>query len=152
MDINQLKKLNRLNKIRVKRCEKQLAESKDLFHEACRKVDKRKLEISVIKNENNDLNTHLKKNYVSKSPVKREHVHIRRFWLNYDLEMHEYYYDQEIDEKSTTQSKYQESKNVWYKQKLKAEKLNNFYNSLSKERFVISENVEDEINQESKIK
>ena len=61
MDINQLKKLNRLNKIRVKRCEKQLAESKDLFHEACRKVDKRKLEISVIKNENNDLNTHLKK-------------------------------------------------------------------------------------------
>jgi hypothetical protein len=152
MDISQLKKLDKLNQLRVKRYEKQMAEKKVLYIDACEKVEQRNNEINNIKIENGDLNGYLKQDHVSCSPTKREYVHIRRFWLNYDLEMHEFYYTQEVDDKNNAQLKYDNSRQLWHKQKLKTEKLSKIHKSTSIEQNMKVENTEDEDNQESILK
>jgi hypothetical protein len=149
MDAKQLNKLNELNTLRVKRYEKELAESKAKLLEACDKVNKRDSEIKKISNESEELNSYLSRVQVSKSPTKREYVHIRRFWLNYDLEMHEYYYNQEVDEKNVATSNHNKTRKLWYKQKLKTEKLSKIHKSFIREKDLQFENKEDEENQES---
>jgi hypothetical protein len=151
MNAKQLHKLNQLNSLRVKRHEKKLSESKEKLLEACEKVIKRDKEIKTINNESGNLNIYLAREKVAKSPTKREYVHIRKFWLNYDLEMHEYYYNQEVDEQSAAVVHHNKIRKQWYKQKMKTEKLSKIYKTYTIENNMKNENQEDEDNQESLI-
>jgi hypothetical protein len=96
MDSNMTKKLHKLQKLRIRSIEKQLLHDKKEYLESCEKVHKRESEINNINYEKNTLKNHIKVTEVSESPVKRERVNIRRYWLNYDLEMHEYYHEHEL--------------------------------------------------------
>ncbi|MEJ2622328.1 MAG: hypothetical protein P8163_19385 [Candidatus Thiodiazotropha sp.] len=152
MDAKQLHKLNKINELRVRRLEKELAESKVKLLEACDKVVKRDGEIKKINSETGELISYLTHEKVMSSPTKREHVHIRRFWLNYDLEMHEYYYNQEVDEKNEADLNHKKTSKLWNKQKLKTEKLSKIHKSLINADNIRHESMEDEENQESSIK
>ncbi|MCG7984708.1 MAG: hypothetical protein JAY90_18400 [Candidatus Thiodiazotropha lotti] len=152
MDRSQIKKLNKLNDLRLKRQEKKIKQAKLSYIEACKKVENRNTQINDIKGQKQDLTKYLKIESNSKSPIKREYVQIRRFWLNYDLEMHEYYLEQELDERSTNHKNYQSDKKIWHKQKLKTEKLSELYVKSCKQHNSLIENREDEVSQEHMVK
>ncbi|MCG8040482.1 MAG: hypothetical protein AB2688_12160 [Candidatus Thiodiazotropha taylori] len=149
MNKSQVNKLMKLNSIRIRRQEKKLSQAKMTYVESCEKVDRRNIQINLINSENKELLEYLSLQTTSKSPIKREYVKIRKFWLNYDLEMHEYYLVQENDEKNINHSEYQSEKKQWYKQKLKNEQLSLIRTKvLSRDNSNI-ENREDELCQES---
>jgi hypothetical protein len=152
MDFKQLQKLNQLNALRAKRFEKELSESKAILLKACNKVNKRDDEIKNINKENSELNQYSSNKDVTRSPTKREHVHIRKFWLNYDLEMHEYYYNQEVEDKNKAVINHNKTKHLWYKQKLKCGMISSLSKSSNNEINALKEDKEDEENQEYCIK
>ncbi|MEW8350502.1 MAG: hypothetical protein AB2687_19520 [Candidatus Thiodiazotropha taylori] len=152
MNKSQANKLIKLNKIRIRRQEKKLTQAKMTYVESCKKVDSRNIQINQINSENKELLDYLSLQTTSKSPIKREYVKIRKFWLNYDLEMHEYYLVQEIDEKNINDSEYQTEKKQWYKQKLKNEQLSLIRTKLLSKDNSYNENREDELCQENMIK
>ncbi|MCG8067635.1 MAG: hypothetical protein JAY84_07205 [Candidatus Thiodiazotropha taylori] len=152
MKKSQANKLIKLNKIRIRRQEKELTQAKMTYVESCKKVDSRNIQINQINSENKELLDYLSLQTTSKSPIKREYVKIRKFWLNYDLEMHEYYLAQEIDEKNINHSEYQTEKKQWYKQKLKNEQLSLIRTKLLSKDNSYNENREDELCQENMIK
>lgn len=152
MKKSQANKLIKLNIIRIRRQEKKLTQAKMTYVESCKKVDSRNIQINQINYENKKLLDYLSLQTTSKSPIKREYVKIRKFWLNYDLEMHEYYLVQEIDEKNINHSEYQTEKKQWYKQKLKNEQLSLIRTKLLSKDNSYNENREDELCQENMIK
>ncbi|MCG7901287.1 hypothetical protein A3194_14340 [Candidatus Thiodiazotropha endoloripes] len=151
MNKSQISKLNKLNDLRVKKQEKQLKHSKYLYLESCEKVETRSCQINHLKKEKKGLLKYSKLETTLNSPTKREFVHIKRYWLNYDLEMHEYYLDQEIDERNTKHSQYERDKKIWYLQMLKKQKLSILHNNVCIEENAILDNSEDDINQENSI-
>lgn len=149
MEENNIDKLSRLQKIRVRSLEKKMIEDKINYLSTCKKVEERTAEINTIKNEKGYLNKYITNEHVSESPIKREFVHVRRFWLNYDLEMHEYYYNQEVQNQNEAEELYNQRKQLWNKLKQKTEGINK-YNICNKNKIrTKDENSEDELSQEN---
>jgi hypothetical protein len=148
MDSNMTKKLHKLQKLRIRSIEKQLLHDKKEYLESCEKVHKRESEINNINYEKNTLKNHIKVTEVSESPVKRERVNIRRYWLNYDLEMHEYYHEHEAEEREEKKEQYEKRKKNWFKEKLKAEKFKNLIFKNQIHETALTDNHIDELSQE----
>jgi hypothetical protein len=149
MDENNIDKLNRLQKIRVRSLEKKMLKEKLDYLSSCKKVEERAEEIDKITNEKKVLNKYITYDHVSESPIKREFVNVRKFWLNYDLEMHEYYENQERQNKNEAEELYNKRKQQWNKQKQKSESINKYNASKQNILRAIEENTEDEISQEN---
>ena len=145
LDIDSLKKILRLQKVRIRAHEKELLERKKAYDEAIEKLDQRNNEIHHIQTEHTGLRSYLNNNHVSESPVKRQYVHVRRFWLNYDLEMHEYYRDQEQNNYDKAKEKYNNSKQAWLREKLKSNKFHDELSSSVNKHQAVIENRHDEI-------
>ncbi|MES9938952.1 MAG: hypothetical protein ABW104_04170 [Candidatus Thiodiazotropha sp. 6PLUC2] len=121
---------------------------KKAYSDACHNLSERNKSITTIHNEKDTLKKYCNEKYVSESPTHRERVHVRNFWLNYDLEMHEYYHEQEVTTKTESEHKYSERKKTWNKEKQKNILLNNNLKSTLSTRSSVMENKEDEYSQE----
>ncbi|MBW9268590.1 MAG: hypothetical protein K1566_03000 [Candidatus Thiodiazotropha sp. (ex. Lucinisca nassula)] len=152
MNKSQVNKLIRLNDLRVRRQEKKLSQTKITYLESCGKVESRNTQINLISTENKHLLEYLSLQTTSKSPIKREYVMIRKFWLSYDLEMHEYYLVQEIDEKNINLSKYQTEKKEWYKHIVRKTQLSLMQTKLLSKEKSKAENSEDEFCQQNTLR
>ena len=148
LENDSLEKLLRLQKVRIRSYEKKLAEDKRSYLEARDKLNQRNNEIDSIQNQHEDIKGYLSMQHVSNSPVKTEYAHIRRFWLNYDLEMHEYYRDQENIDHDDAKNKYETSKKEWLRERMKSNRLNNEFKAFAAKKNVIIENTQDEVSQE----
>jgi hypothetical protein len=148
MDIDTLDKLVQLQKVRVRAHEKKLAQEKKAYLEACEKLEQRKKEINTINSEHKGLNEYISNKIVAESPTKRERVHIRRFWLNYDLEMHEYYHEQENIAKEEAHEQYTACKNHWMREKQKSLQLKYILKNENQALSALIDNRDDELSQE----
>jgi hypothetical protein len=148
IDINSIGNLLRLQKVRIRSYEKKLEDDKKAYKDAYEKLCKRNEEISNIQRERNGIRGYVEQHVVSSSPVKREYAHTRRFWLNYDLEMHEYYLEGEKAALDEAKIQYESSKNIWLKEKLKSKKLNDEYRIANKMKDLSIENAYEEMSQE----
>ena len=151
MDKQTLNKLKQLQKIRVRTQEKLLSIDKKSYMDACDVLEKRNSSISDIHEENNRVNTYASNDYVIESPVHRDRVHIRKFWLDYDLEMHEYYHEQELNSKIDAESVYVSRKKLWNKEKQKSDLLNKRLSKLMIQENALAENRDDELSQEDTV-
>lgn len=152
MDIVTLTKLNKLQVIRVRTQERLLTIDKKSYVDACDTLEKRNTTIQNIQNEKEALNVYISTSYVKESPTHRERVHIRRFWLEYDLEMHEYYHEQELNKKNEAEISYLQRKKLWNKEKQKSTLLTKKLSKFKILHTAVLENREDEISQEDSFK
>jgi hypothetical protein len=125
-----LEKLLRLQKVRIRAYEKKMNQDKQAYISAKEDLMKREQEITKIKDEHKDLNVYSDRPDVLESPVKRDFVKVRRFWLNYDLEMHEYYHVQDVEDHDQAKSNYDNARSTWMKAKLKNQKMQEEYNKI----------------------
>jgi hypothetical protein len=125
-----LEKLLRLQKVRIRVYEKKMNQNKQAYIEAKEELLKREHEITKIKDEHKDLRLYSDRSDVLESPVKRDYVKVRRYWLNYDLEMHEYYYEQEVEDHDQAKNNYDNARSTWMKAKLKNQKMQEEYNKI----------------------
>jgi hypothetical protein len=152
MDIDKLDKLVQLQKVRIRAHEKKLALEKKAYLEASQKLEQRKKEINAINGEHKNLNRYIRNQIVAESPTKRERVYKRRFWLNYDLEMHEYYHEQEIISKEEAYEQYTACKNNWMREKQKSQQLRSTLKNENQKQCALIEYRDDELSQEDQSK
>jgi hypothetical protein len=148
IDIDSIGNLLRLQKVRIRSYEKKLEDDKKAYNDAYEKLCKRNEEISNIHQEHMDVRSYVEQHVVSSSPVKREYAHTRRFWLNYDLEMHEYYLEEEKAALDEARIQYETTKNIWLREKLKSKRLSDEYRLANKMKDLSIENANEEMSQE----
>ncbi|MEJ2612139.1 MAG: hypothetical protein P8179_19235 [Candidatus Thiodiazotropha sp.] len=116
----QLSKILRLQSVRIRRYEREMFDKRNAYLESDKKVKQRESEIQNIHQTHSDLNNYRNSEGVLSSPNKMDLLKIKRYWLNYDLEMHEYYHQGEVSEKDEANQEYLKSRNIWLKEKLKS--------------------------------
>ncbi|MEJ2405404.1 MAG: hypothetical protein P8171_14105 [Candidatus Thiodiazotropha sp.] len=116
----QLSKILRLQSVRIRRYERDMLDKRNAYLESDQKVKQRESEIQKIHQTHSDLNNYRNSDDVVSSPNKMELLKVKRYWLNYDLEMHEYYHQGEVSEKDEANQEYSKSRNIWLKEKLKS--------------------------------
>jgi hypothetical protein len=130
-----LKRLDYLKKIletRLIKDEKLLSDAHKEYINAYDVLEKRK---SLIERLNVDkkrfkeyVNSHnLYGNYTLETRVREEDT---KYWINYDMELHEYYYSQEKVELDEKEHDYNNKRKVWMKQKKKIESLEKMYRNI----------------------
>jgi hypothetical protein len=142
--------LLQIQKARFSADENRLKQAQQAFLQAESVLNERTTTILTIKKDIN--NTYDYMSYKDSSSyaerISRGDAYL--FWLNYDLEMHEYYLAQEEERLNETKNEYIIAKQHWYKQKTKIDKLNEMY--LHNKKMINAENEEseEESNYESK--
>jgi hypothetical protein len=117
---SQISKILRLQSVRIRRYEREMFDKRNAYLESDQKVKQRESEIQKINQTHSDLNNYRDSDGVLSSPNKMDLLKIKRYWLNYDLEMHEYYHQGEVNEKEEANQEYSKSRNIWLKEKLKS--------------------------------
>lgn len=138
------KKLLQIYEIRLVTEEKRLIQARIEYQQACEKKRDRMDNIHLVNEQKNSLYRYLIQNDVANSPEKLNRSHEHRFWLNYDLEMHEYYLAIEEEAVAETKEKYQLLRDRWMRVKRKIEKLTTMYkHQANKEWIRFDENEEE---------
>jgi hypothetical protein len=139
--------LKRLLKIQISRLtahEKNLKQAQLEYKEAYAALNERRDNINLIKERIDNVYQYSTLDSESISPEKIDRCNVYLFWLNYDLEMHEYYHTQEEGRYEEANNQYITAKSSWYKQKQKTEKLNDIYIRNDNAQRALVEEMEDE--------
>jgi hypothetical protein len=139
--------LKRLLKIQLSRLtahEKMLKQARYEYKEAYETLKERKENINLIKQKIDNVYDYSTLKSGHTTPEMFNSCNSYLFWLNYDLEMHEYYHNQEEDRVKQTNTQYLIAKHNWYKQKRKSEKLNELYVNNKNIQQIKKEEQEDE--------
>lgn len=111
--LSSLTSLERLHQSRIRVCEIRYQEQKRKQEEAVRCVREREMSISQLKGEHSNLFTHLGREAVAKTPARVERVHVRRYWVQYDLEKDEYYLEIDRQDLGEAESKLSQARREW---------------------------------------
>jgi flagellar biosynthesis chaperone FliJ len=142
--LSSLEKLLQIEQLRLDSEEKKLNKTQEEYRQACNKRNERIGIIDNLKGRKGELYQYLLKDEVMVSPNRLVRCHDERFWLNYDLEMHEYYLTQEEESVAETREAYEHARISWMRQKNKTEKLKDIYRDRSVREQLRSEELADE--------
>jgi hypothetical protein len=122
-------KILKIQKKRLVSKEKLLSDAHKEYLKACKIIEQRKKQIEFIKYKEKKVNEYISKVqmnhcYIIDSIHKVANV---KYWIDYDLEMHEYYLSQERVELDSKETKYIESRQKWLQQKKKLEYIKDIF-------------------------
>ncbi|MET0026418.1 MAG: hypothetical protein ABW101_02175 [Candidatus Thiodiazotropha sp.] len=120
-----LLELSRLQKVRLRKYQKQMLKERTDYLESENKLELRLSQINSIGDEKDNLRELQNQFFYATSPLNMDKIKIRKYWLQYDMEMHEYYKNIEEEEKSNNHIKYISSKNKWIRENQKTEIIDN---------------------------
>jgi hypothetical protein len=127
---NELVNINsllRIQQVRLTKDEKNFREAQQKYQMAEKLLDERQNNILVIKKQIKDTYDYMTLSTSRSSPERINRGDAYLFWLNYDLDMHEYYFSQEKDRVNEAKKNYKIAKKHWYKRKIKIKKLKETY-------------------------
>jgi hypothetical protein len=139
-----LKRLMSLQHSRLSSQEKMLNQAQKDYKQACQVLKERKDNIKIINKRIESVYGYLSIRSVNTNIEKVDRCSTYLFWLNYDLEMHEYYLSQEEEKVEEANKRYLSVRKDWYKQKQKIEKFNELYIHSNNRQYAIKEELEDE--------
>jgi phage FluMu protein Com len=149
---NKIKKIMKIQDIRLAKAGKLLAEAHREYLEARNTMEQRNNIMDSLYLQKKELKAYIIKMhstcaYSSESKLREADA---KYWIEYDLEMHEYYLDQDKTNLEQKRKVYNEKKKIWFRQKLKMESIHNLYIKTKIQSDKIrNENEEDEIQEES---
>jgi hypothetical protein len=153
LSASNFKMILKIQEAKLSALEKSLSEKHKEYMEACGKLEERESIIRKLNAQSNNLNHYTNSICQSYSVLSLLQVETSRFWNSYDLEMHEYYLNQEKTEVSDKKIQHDEIKKVWLKQKLKADKFEAMYKQeMTKNINIKSEREEESIHDNQAIK
>lgn len=85
-------------------------ERKAMQEKAARSVCEREASISCLQEDRASLFVHLGRETVEKTPTSIERVHVRRYWVEYDLEKEEYYLEVDRQDLNEAESQLSQSR------------------------------------------
>jgi glutamate synthase domain-containing protein 2 len=144
IDSKNLHKLLQIQQARLTVEEKKLKEAQDKYNRERKQLEERQDKINVINKQTQNVKNYksLEKNYCSPDNINRANSH--QFWLRYDLEMHQFYLSQEKESVENAKKEYEKTRQIWMKQKLKTDKLEEMYINKRNTENAIKEEIEDE--------
>jgi ATP-dependent Clp protease ATP-binding subunit ClpA len=151
IDSAKLRMLLQIQQAKLTVEERSLKQAQHEYTEAFNQKKEREEKVSSIKNKVIKLQKYisLDKNYCSPDNVNRANIY--RFWLNYDLEMHEYYLSQEEKKLEKAKSQYESARRSWMKQKIKTDNLSDMHKQQKNTELSTKEEIEDEYDLEDRI-
>jgi hypothetical protein len=132
--VDRLACITKIHEHRLAKYELVLLEVKEKFNEIKEKVVQRNKLIESLLTKKQSLIAYSHKintshNYSIETQNRLEDV---RYWINYDIEMHEYYLSQEKAELEEAENVYNEKKQIWLRQKIKLNSFIDTYRSTKK--------------------
>ncbi len=146
----QANQLLRLHKMRVKACETRYHVAKNKRDEAAEDVRQRQASITRLKNEHSDLFCYLDDVAVVESPIKVERMHIRRYWLEYDLEKDEYYLELDIQALNEADEDVAKAKGEWLRARYRESGAEKMLKETQREIALVEEQSQELENEESR--
>jgi chromosome segregation ATPase len=129
----QLAQLLKLHQKRVKACESRYHEAVKERDKAAEDVHTRQASITQLETERSDLFRYLDEPAVLQSPAKVERVHVRRYWVEYDLEKHEYYLDLDQQALEEADEQLKTAKADWLRARYRESGVQNMYRNTLRE-------------------